>query len=149
LEIVLPDNPDAHSGPIVIVGGGCSGLLVAVQLFRHGFRGRLTVIDPRERLGAGLAYSTSSDQHLIKVPAASISALEDRPAHFLDWLCAQHWPDADANAFTPRKLYGEYLSDLLQQTIRDCSPTCLDHIRAQAIDAHADASGARLHLSDG
>jgi uncharacterized NAD(P)/FAD-binding protein YdhS len=47
-----PRNPG-----IAIVGGGCSGLLVAVQLFRNGFRGCVTIIEPRDRLGSGLAYS--------------------------------------------------------------------------------------------
>ncbi len=44
---------------VAIVGGGFSGLLVAVQLFRSGFQDRVTLIEPRERLGDGLAYSTS------------------------------------------------------------------------------------------
>ena len=66
---------EAHCCSIAIVGGGCSGVLFAVQLFRNGFRGSLTVIEPRERLGNGLAYSTSFDRHLLNVPAGKMSAL--------------------------------------------------------------------------
>ncbi len=140
---------EVHCSPIVIVGGGCSGLLVAVQLFRNGFRGRVSVIEPRERLGAGLAYSTSFDQHLLNVPAGRMSALAAQPAHFLEWLRAQHGPEASADSFAPRKLYGEYLRDLLRQTIRDNAGSCVDHIRAEAVRAQADASGAHLELSNG
>jgi len=89
---------------IAIVGGGCSGLLTAVNLIRSGFRGRLTVIEPREQLGAGLAYSTSFDQHLLNVPAEKMSALSDQPSHFLNWLRAKHLPEAAAGLFAPRKL---------------------------------------------
>jgi uncharacterized NAD(P)/FAD-binding protein YdhS len=139
--------PGERRAAVAIVGGGCSGLLVAVQLFRNGFRDSVAVIEPRERLGAGLAYSTSFDQHLLNVPAGKMSALAEQPVHFLDWLRARHWPDASADSFAPRKLYGEYLEDLLQETIRAGGE--FNHIRAEAIAVGADASGARLTLSNG
>ena len=138
-----------YRAAIAIVGGGCSGLMVAVQLFRDGFRGRVSVIEPREHLGAGLAYSTSIDQHLLNVPAGRMSALTQQPAHFLEWLRLRHCPDADANSFAPRKLYGEYLEDVLRQTVPAYHGSFFRHIRAEAIGASADASGARLTLSDG
>ncbi len=141
--------PEARRSTVAIVGGGCSGLLVAVQLFRNGFRDRVTVIEPRERLGAGLAYSTSFDQHLLNVPAGKMSALAEQPAHFLEWLRARHWPAADADSFAPRKMYGEYLEDLLRETIRAIPGGHFSHIRAEAIGACASANGARLALSDG
>jgi uncharacterized NAD(P)/FAD-binding protein YdhS len=134
---------------VAIVGGGFSGLLVAVRLLRNGFRDRVTIIEPRERLGAGLAYSTSFDQHLLNVPAGRMSAFAEQPADFLNWLRAGHWPDANADSFAPRRLYGEYLQDLLDQTIRAGAGSYFSHIRAQAIGAQIDASGAHLALSDG
>jgi uncharacterized NAD(P)/FAD-binding protein YdhS len=140
---------EARVSAVAIVGGGCSGLLVAVQLFRNGFRDRVTIIEPRERLGAGLAYSTSFDQHLLNVPAGKMSALAQQPAHFLEWLRARHSPDASADSFAPRKMYGEYLEDLLQETIRTVPGSHFSHIRAEAISGGAHANGARLALSDG
>ena len=140
---------EAHHTAIAIVGGGCSGLLVAVQLFRAGFARGVTVIEPREQPGAGLAYSTSFDQHLLNVPAGKMSALPGQPSHFLDWLRALPWPDAVANSFAPRKLYGAYLRDLLQQTIRAGGARYFNHIRAEAIGVAAEETGARLDLSDG
>ena len=134
---------------VAIVGGGFSGLLVAVRLFRNGFRDRVTIIEPRERLGAGLAYSTTFDQHLLNVPAGRISAFAEQPADFLDWLRARHSPDANADSFAPRSLYGEYAQNLLEQTMRAGAGSCLSHIRAQAIGAEVDTGGAHLALSDG
>jgi hypothetical protein len=40
----------------------------------NGFRDSVTIIESRERLSAGLAYSTSVDQHLLNVPAEKMSA---------------------------------------------------------------------------
>lgn len=140
---------DTHPPNIAVVGGGCSGLLVAVQLFRNGFRGRVTVIEPRGRLGAGLAYSTPFDRHLLNVPAGKMSALPQCPCHFLDWLRARHWPDAQHHTFASRKLYGEYLQELLQQTLCASAGGSFTHIRAEAVGATADGSGALLTLSHG
>jgi uncharacterized NAD(P)/FAD-binding protein YdhS len=140
---------DAHGSTVAIVGGGCSGLLVAVHLFRNGYSGRVTVVEPRARLGAGLAYSTRFDRHLLNVPAAKMSALPQHPDHFLDWLHAGHWPEAKPDSFASRPLYGEYLQALLQETLRSGKSNSFTHIRAEVIDACADGSAARLTLSDG
>jgi uncharacterized NAD(P)/FAD-binding protein YdhS len=140
---------DAHCCTVAIVGGGCSGLLVAVHLFRNGYRGHVTVIEPRARLGAGLAYSTRFDRHLLNVPAAKMSALPQQPDHFLDWLRAGHWPEAEPHSFASRPLYGEYLQQLLQETLRSGASESFTHIRGEVIDARTDASGAYLTLSDG
>ncbi len=140
---------DAYRSTIAIVGGGCSGLLVAVNLFRQGFQGRVTVIEPRSRLGAGLAYSTSVIQHLLNVPAGKMSALPEQPGHFLEWLRANHWPDAKPDSLAPRKLYGQYLQEVLKQALRAEGGRHFRHIRAEVIDAGVDPSGARLALSDG
>ena len=102
---------------IAIVGGGCSGLLVATQLLRKGFRGSLAMVEPRARLGQGLAYSTEFDLHLLNVPAGKMSAFPASPAHFLDWLREHGWPDAQPYSFVPRKVYGNYLEDLLRSEL--------------------------------
>jgi len=142
-------SPSETHCSVAIVGGGCSGLLVAVNLFRQGFQGRVTVIEPRARLGAGLAYSTSVIQHLLNVPAGKMSALPDQPGHFLEWLRAYHWPDAKPDSLAPRKLYGQYLQEVLKQTLRNEGASRFNHIRAEVTDAGIDRDGARLALSDG
>src|SRR5258706_15355250 len=100
---------------VAIVGGGCSGLLVAAQLFRQGFGGSVAIVEPRAELGRGLAYSTPFDDHLLNVPAGKMSAFPEEPEHFLNWLYAREWPGAAPGLFAPRRIYGEYLSDLLAQ----------------------------------
>ncbi len=77
---------DAVTRTIAIIGGGVSGTLTAYHLLRQNADARVVVIDPRSKLGLGLAYSTPSLRHLLNVPAGKISALPDEPDHFLNWL---------------------------------------------------------------
>lgn len=134
---------------IAIVGGGCSGSLVAVQLLRSSFPGRLAIIETRSRLGHGLAYSTPFEQHLLNVPAVHMSALPSEPAHFLDWLRENDWPGAAPDLFAPRKLYGEYLEYLLQQEVRRRGAAQFRKICAEAVDIRPLAKGVEVAFHDG
>src|SRR5437899_2934642 len=133
-----------------IVGGGCSGLLVAVQLLRKGFTGRVVIVEPRAELGRGLAYSTRCDEHLLNVPTGKMSALPEEPGHFLEWLRARNWPDAAPGLFAPRRVYGEYLGELLHEYVRtgrhDFRHVCAE---VAAIESRDGDSCAHLNLSDG
>ncbi len=126
---------------IAIVGGGCSGLLVAFHLLRGGNQHSVSIIEPRAELGRGLAYSTTFDDHLLNVSAEKMSALPSVPSHFVDWLRARGFPCAGQGVFAPRRLFGEYLGSLVPDNLR--------HVRAEVIDIHVDGIGGRLVLSDG
>jgi len=115
---------------VAIVGGGCSGLLVAAQLFRQGFGGSVAIVEPRSALGRGLAYSTPYDDHLLNVPAGKMSALPSHPSHFLEWLRAGRIPEASPTCFAPRKVYGEYLSSLSKFGWREQHTIVFDHLVA-------------------
>ena len=111
---------------IAIIGGGFSGTLTAVQLLRQARMPlHVTLYEKRpERVGKGLAYSTTESCHLLNVPAKGMSALPDQPDHFLRWAeslqrsGALTGVDVHADAFLPRTLYGRYVEALLHDTIR-------------------------------
>lgn len=109
--------PDPSPLRVAIVGGGFSGTLVAVHLLRQERAVHIDVIDPRGA-GRGLAYSTVWDEHLLNVPAVRMSAFGSEPMHFLEWLRANGKSDAAPDFFAPRKLFGTYLQDLLQSSVR-------------------------------
>jgi uncharacterized NAD(P)/FAD-binding protein YdhS len=74
----------------VIVGGGASGVLMALHLLRGGHPDiRVTIVEMREQLGRGLAYATGNPSHLLNVRAANMSAFADDPDHFSRWLAAR------------------------------------------------------------
>lgn len=105
---------------IAIVGAGASGTLLALQLKRKvEVAAAVTLIDRDARFGLGLAYSTENPNHLLNVPIGRMSAFEDQPLHFVEWMQrnAAHMlnsaPVAEL-AFVPRRLYGAYLRDLLR-----------------------------------
>lgn len=130
---------------IAIVGGGCSGLLVAVQLRRQGFGGAVVVVEPHGELGRGLAYSTTFSEHLLNVPAGKMSALPDVPDDFLEWLRERNWPGAGPATFAPRQLYGEYLGELTGRH----GVESVRHVRAEVGGIAVTGKRARLRLSDG
>ncbi len=133
---------------IVIVGGGCSGLLVAVHLLRNGFRDPIAIFEPRAALGHGLAYSTAFDEHLLNVCAGKMSGLSSEPTHFADWLRARKWPGASPEAFVPRRIYGEYLSGLLTEQL-SIGGHNFRHVHSEVAAIHTAGETARLTLANG
>src|SRR3954447_10981002 len=101
---------------VLIVGGGASGVLLAAHLLRDRQAPIVvTIVEQREDLGAGIAYSTKPD-HLLNVRASNMSAYADDEEHFVRWLKANAPPGphpADPLHFAPRHLYRGYLTSLL------------------------------------
>jgi uncharacterized NAD(P)/FAD-binding protein YdhS len=124
---------------VVVIGGGASGLLAAVALVRSPGVS-VTIVDPRERLGRGIAYSTECPAHLLNVPAGKISAFPDRPADFVEWLGRNVTEPYDGGSFVPRGVYGEYL-DAIAVEARAQAPSRWRHVRALATDAIVRAGG--------
>ncbi len=103
---------------IGIIGGGYSGSLVAVHLLRRPGPLSVHLIEPRNSLARGLAYSTACPDHLLNVPAANMSAFRSHPSQFQEWLRTNGNPDAGPDFFAPRQVYGKYLECLLQAAIK-------------------------------
>lgn len=103
---------------IAIVGGGATGTLTAVNLIKHagGKPLEINLVEKNERFGRGVAYSTVKDFHLLNVPAGKMGAFPDDLEHFHRWLTAKNFQYA-ANAFVPRRLYGEYLRELFEEAV--------------------------------
>ena len=100
---------------ILIVGGGFSGTILAVQLLQRSPSLSIGIIDQSSLPGRGLAYGTSYKFHLLNVPASGMSAMPEEPDHFLRWARANYEPSIQPRSFLPRSLYGRYIGWLLQQ----------------------------------
>lgn len=88
--------------------------MTAHLLRHHHPELRVTLVEKSRELGAGIAYGTSHPDHLLNVRAANMSAYPDDPDHFWRWVgehSSSHCPDAQS--FAPRRLYRDYLADLL------------------------------------
>lgn len=100
---------------IGIIGGGFSGTMSAVQLIsKTDIPLSITIINEKETLNKGFAYSPYSKKHILNVITEKMSAFPDKPHDFLDWVMNRNdFFTLDrtfiANSFLPRYLYGEYL----------------------------------------
>lgn len=99
---------------IAIVGGGFSGTVVAANLLRRPPQGptRLVLIERSEAVGRGIAYRDRTYPYLLNVPASRMSANSAAPLEFLNFV-QRRIPQATAEDFLPRPLYGDYLQEVL------------------------------------
>ena len=126
---------------IAIVGGGASGLLVAINLLRKSDSCEVTIFEPREKLGLGLAYSTKDLEHLLNVPAGRMSGLVEEPKS----LC--HWAKVDENDFISRNTFGKYLEFLLNRELNRGKK--LEHVRAAVVNIERKGGLYNCSLEDG
>jgi uncharacterized NAD(P)/FAD-binding protein YdhS len=115
---------------VAIVGGGASGTLLATRLLLNAHRRlRVRIVEPREKLGQGVAYSSRSSVHLLNVPAGNMSALPEEPEHFLNWLRQGHNLSAAPYSFESRRVYAAYLLQLL----REAQEKAADHVMLEHV----------------
>jgi uncharacterized NAD(P)/FAD-binding protein YdhS len=105
--------PKRQGQTVAVVGAGASGTLLAAQLLRRGEPGsRVVLIERSGAFGPGVAYSSTSDAHRLNVAAAQMAPLPKDPQAFFRW--SRGRVDAPSpDDFLPRRLFGEYLADLL------------------------------------
>lgn len=137
---------------IVIIGGGFCGTMTAVHLLRGVSADRsaaargleIVLIERRPPAGRGPAYRTQCMSHLLNVPAARMSALPDRPAHFLEWARTRDASIAEGD-YLPRAWYGEYLSAMLHEAEQAAAPFGrLVRIDGDAVDIQVAERSAKL-----
>ncbi|MBK3467008.1 FAD/NAD(P)-binding protein [Pseudomonas sp. MF6776] len=150
-----------HHADILIIGGGLSGTMLAVQLLRRPGQRRILVIEPRAELGRGEAYSAVELGHTLNGNAARMSVDPDNPDDLTQWL-AEHiasggWPESAeqqvpvSELFPPRGLFGVYVQQRLAEAREDGAQqgSTVEHIRAEAVDLQIDTDSVQLTLDNG
>jgi uncharacterized NAD(P)/FAD-binding protein YdhS len=143
---------------VVIIGGGFSGTVTAVNLARLTDAPlSVTVVNSGQPLGRGVAYGTRRPEHLLNVVARNMSALADQPEHFLEWLGTRSdfadIPPAELREqFVPRRVYGDYLQALFlwyARAFADGKKVRIDRRDAEALDIVPGAERVKVRLADG
>lgn len=144
---------------IVIVGGGFSGTALAVNLLRNGAAGlKVTVIEPREQLGRGVAYGTKDPAHRINVPAERMHLSPEEEGDFDRWYRTTEAYKQDVEArwhdgkiYPQRGEFGAYIAEQLARAAAS-SPVTLSHVRDHAVALEGNtvvtASGQRYQADD-
>lgn len=134
---------------IVIIGGGFSGTILAVQLLRRDPALSIAIIDKGSALGRGVAYGTRHSCHLLNVPAAKMSALPEEPESFLNWARANHDPQVQPTDFLPRLVYGRYVAALLADAAKCADPGAFRWIQGEASSLAREHTHITVQLNDG
>jgi len=146
---------------VLIIGGGLSGAMLAVQLLRLEGRRRILIVEPRAELGRGEAYSATELGHTLNGNAARMSVDPDNADDLTQWLQAYiadgGWPESDqqhvpvSELFMPRGIFGLYVQQRLAEA-REQGATwgsTAEHVRGEVVDLQSDNGGVLLTLADG
>lgn len=154
-------TPAIRTADILIVGGGLSGTLLAMQLLRLPGARHIVVLEPRAELGRGEAYSATELGHTLNGNAARMSVEPDDADDLTRWLQAHiaggGWPESGvqqvpvAELFPPRGLFGVYARQRLAeaQAIGAAQGSSLSHVRDEVIDLQTPEQGVIATLKDG
>lgn len=141
---------------IGIIGGGFSGLMTAVQIIQKSKQAlEIVLIEKEPSLGRGAAYNPYSEKHMLNVSTKKMSAYPDQPDHFLNWVMQQHaFVDKDktliAQAFLPRKLYGDYLSEIWSEAQQEAKEKdiLISFFHASVIEINSKGDSVCLSLQN-
>ena len=147
-----------RNADVLIIGGGLSGTMLAVQLLRLPGQRQILVIEPRSELGRGEAYSAVELGHTLNGNAARMSVDPDNADDLTQWLTdyigAGGWPQAHEQSvpiselFPPRGIFGLYAQQRLAEA-KAQSASSVEHLRAEVVDLQVDADSVLLTLDNG
>jgi uncharacterized NAD(P)/FAD-binding protein YdhS len=133
---------------VVIIGGGCAGTLVAVQLLKRYRESplRVTIVERSLHIGPGLAYAAPSDLCKLNVPANAMGAFPEEPQGFWRWL-QERDPNISGDQFVSRRLFGLYLRDLLALYSQNTPAQIFTSITDSAEDVVWEEDIARFRIT--
>jgi len=131
---------------VAVIGAGASGTLLAVQYSRQSLPGaRLVLVGNAGRPARGVAYETPYLANLLNVPAGNMSAFPDDRGHFARWL-ENRLPGSGSGTFAPRRIYGEYLARILDETL---AGGAVELVEATVTDVTPHGDHWTVHLHSG
>ncbi|WP_354638578.1 FAD/NAD(P)-binding protein [Kitasatospora camelliae] len=147
-------TPAARPPRFAVAGMGATGVGVFVALVRSLLDGgraegcEVHIFETGERLGAGVAYSTPHDCHLLNMRAGTMSVQADDPDHFVRWLAGRQDAPAEAKeaTYVPRRLFASYLQEHFGEALREARRAGIrvSTHRAVVSDCREDARGVHL-----
>jgi len=136
---------------ITIVGGGFSGAAFAVQLARASAHPlAFTVLEPRPRVGPGLAYSAEDPDHRLNGTVETHLLDPGEPDGLQRWCERHRILDRDPEALAPngriylrRSDFGAYLAETAPAAVA-AAGSSWEHARDLATGLHDDGAGLEV-----
>ena len=140
-------HTDSPARTILIVGAGFSGTAVAIHLLRLPHPGPLRIVlVERAQMARGVAYARRAEPYLLNVPAGRMSASSVDPAQFLAY-AQRTLPNARAEDFLPRELYGQYLEASLLSAAQASPPHVrLERVHGEVVAMERDRRTSRIEV---
>lgn len=142
---------------IIVVGGGYTGACAAIALVRRSaFPLKVTLIDPAQHPGAGLAYSAIDLDHRLNGLAHMHTAVVDDAGHFARWCLASNLREKDPQALLPdgrvyarRADFGRYMQQTLQAHQKwPATGSTIHHLRSTAVSISQFGDPLAVHTAD-
>ena len=134
--------PSGEAARITIVGGGAGGASLAIQLVRRSPAPlAITIVEPRERVGPGLAYSRSDPDHRLNAPTGTHSIDPIDADHFTRWCESNRVFERDPEArlpngvaFVRRGEFGDYVAATLREhAFGSATGSSIEHVQECAV----------------
>lgn len=120
---------------IAVIGGGFSGVAVCFHIAKEIKSDRqvqLTIFEPNEILGQGIAYATKHTSHILNVIADNMSIDPDDSQNLTHWLKQNNYPYLGTD-FIPREIYSYYLKDTLDKELKSKPQINFKHAKDKVI----------------
>lgn len=140
----LSDGTGSNAVRLVLVGGGLSAATLVVQLIRNTTVPlAVTIIEPREHLGRGLAYSATDPDHRLNAPLEAHGLDPAQPNELRDWFDKNGLLEGDpeclskgGQVFMRRGQLGAYFTEQLRALASACpAGSTIRHVRDVAVAA--------------
>jgi len=137
---------------IIIIGGGVSGRLLALNLLHQApfdASVHIQIVDRGDDEYMGPAYSNDSPALLLNVSAEQMGAFSEEPEHFYRWARDRNG-HIEPGDFLPRGLFREYIFSQIN-SIRGAREdnVVLEHISGEVTDVQLNGGRAIVHLENG
>jgi uncharacterized NAD(P)/FAD-binding protein YdhS len=140
---------------IRVIGGGFTGAAAAIACLKRLKQPfRLSVVEPSQALGRGVAFGGHHPLHLLNVRARDLSIHAEQPGDFLNWAFRQlDQGENDAGlhqglayTFLPRQLFGEYVRQRLFEAVAKRKDVAFEVIAAAATGCTRDGHRFRVRF---
>lgn len=134
---------------VLIIGGGFSGTMLAVQLLRRTSALSIAILDPNSTPGRGLAYRSPHRFHLLNVPAGEMGAFPGDPKDFLHWARNNYHVSVQARSFLPRAVYGDYVASIFHGTLAEHGSERFQWIQDEVLSVQRRKGRVAVQRQDG